>query len=151
MNWARIAVLVLVIIEAGWLAFDGTRALIVGDFITPKSGPYAGQLGPWHHLAQLAGLDPRGTPVKVIFTVYGWTWLLVGPIDVRGLAGRYLMDYGEGHPSDISMNYGGGMGYRFTNRARVGVTVNWLRRNSDSAERTYRTRYIFAGLTWGTT
>ena len=78
MNWARVAVLVLVIIEAGWLAFDGTRALIVGDFITPKSGPYAGQLGPWHHLAQLAGLDPRGTPVKVIFAVYGWTWLLLG-------------------------------------------------------------------------
>jgi hypothetical protein len=80
-----------------------------------------------------------------------WTWLLIGPIDVRGLAGRYLMDYGEGHPSDTSMNYGGGMGYRFTNRARVGVTVNWLRRNSNSAERTYRSRHIFAGLTWGTT
>jgi hypothetical protein len=78
MNWARIAVLVLVVIEAGWMAFDGTRALIVGDFVTPKSGPYAGQLGPWHHAVEFVGLDPRGTPVKLTFAVYGWTWLLLG-------------------------------------------------------------------------
>lgn len=77
MNRARVAVLVLAIFEAGWLAFDGTRALIVGDFITPSSGPYAGELGPWRHLAVAAGLDPRGTPVKLIFAVYGWVWLTV--------------------------------------------------------------------------
>ena len=77
MNWARVAVLVLATFEAGWLAFDGTRALIVGDFITPKSGPYAGELGPWRHLVQAAGLDPRGTPTKLIFATYGWTWLIV--------------------------------------------------------------------------
>jgi hypothetical protein len=77
-NWARVLILVFTIVEAGWLAFDGTRALMVGDFITPKSGPYAGQVGPWRHLVQRVGLDPRGTPMKAIFTVYGWAWLLVG-------------------------------------------------------------------------
>jgi len=44
-----------------------------------------------------------------------WTWLLIGPIDVRGTAGRYLMDY-RGGPiadSDTSTTYGGGVGYRF--------------------------------------
>lgn len=77
-NSARVLILVLTIAEAGWLAFDGTRALVVGDFITPKSGPYAGQVGPWRHLVQRVGLDPRGTPIKLIFTAYGWAWLLVG-------------------------------------------------------------------------
>lgn len=77
-NWARVLILVFTLAEAGWLAFDGTRALIVGYFVTPKSGPYEGQVGPWRHLVQRVGLDPRGTPMKVIFTVYGWAWLLVG-------------------------------------------------------------------------
>ena len=71
-------ILAFTTIEAGWFAFDGTRALIVGEFVTPRSGPYAGQVGPWRHVVQLVGLDPRGTPMKVIFTVYGWAWLLVG-------------------------------------------------------------------------
>jgi hypothetical protein len=38
MYWARAAVLILVLIEAGWMAFDGSRALVVGDLITPRSG-----------------------------------------------------------------------------------------------------------------
>jgi len=37
----------LAAVEAGWMLFDGSRALIVGDYVTAKSGPYAGQLGPW--------------------------------------------------------------------------------------------------------
>lgn len=77
-DWARILILALTLVEVGWLAFDGTRALVVGDLITPKSGRYAGQLGPWRHLAQRVGLNPRGTPMKVIFATYGWAWLLVG-------------------------------------------------------------------------
>lgn len=78
MHWVRLLILLCTLLEAGWMAFDGTRALVVGDFITPASGPYAGQLGPWSHLVQRVGLDPHGTPVKVILAVYGWSWLLVG-------------------------------------------------------------------------
>jgi len=77
-DWARILILVFTLVEGGWLAFDGTRALVIGEFMTPKSGPYAGQVGPWRHLVQRVGLNPRGTPMKVIFAVYGWAWLLVG-------------------------------------------------------------------------
>lgn len=84
---ARILILVFTVIEAGWLAFDGTRALLVGDFITPKSGPYAGQVGPWRHLVQRVGLNPRGTPMKVIFATYGWVWLLVGVAFAAGAPG----------------------------------------------------------------
>lgn len=66
------------------MAFDGSRALVVGDFVTPASGPYAGQLGPWSHVVRRVGLDPRGTAVKVIFAVYGWAWLLAGVGFARG-------------------------------------------------------------------
>ena len=69
------------------MAFDGTRALVVGELVTPRSGPYAGQLGPWRHLVERVGIDPRGTTMKVIFAVYGWTWLLIGvafAFSVRG-------------------------------------------------------------------
>ena len=76
MHWARMLILLCTLVEAGWMAFDGSRALVVGDFVTPKSGPYAGQLGPWSRVVQGVGLDPRGTPVKALFAVYGWAWLL---------------------------------------------------------------------------
>ena len=84
MNWARVLVLVFAVAEAGWLAFDGTRALIVGDFITPSSGPYAGQVGPWRHLVEAVGIDSRGTTMKLVFAVYGWTWLLIAAAFARG-------------------------------------------------------------------
>lgn len=84
-----------------------------------------------------------------------WTLSVVGPIDVRGTAGRYLMDYGRVDAQagkDTSTTYGGGIGYRFANRARLGLNTDWSRRASNrSAERGYRNHRIFAGLTWGTT
>jgi len=83
-----------------------------------------------------------------------WTWLLVGPIDVRGTAGRYLMDY-RGGPiadSDTSTTYGGGVGYRFGTKARVGANIAILRRDSKiSPERNYRNQRLFVGLSWGIT
>ena len=83
-----------------------------------------------------------------------WTLSVVGPIDVRGTAGRYLMDYGRVSAeagTDTTTTYGGGVGYRFTNRARLGANAEWSRRESDrSAARAYRNHRIFVGLTWGT-
>jgi hypothetical protein len=80
-----------------------------------------------------------------------WTWLLLGPLDVRGTAGRYRMDYRGGQAADTSTTYGGGVGYRFSNRARLGMNIAWAHRDSGtSADRGYRNRRIFAGLSWGT-
>jgi hypothetical protein len=83
-----------------------------------------------------------------------WTLSVVGPIDVRATAGRHVMDYGRVDAqagADKLTTYGGGVGYRFPNRARLGINTEWLRRDSNrSAERGYRNRRIFAGLTWGT-
>jgi hypothetical protein len=61
----------LMLVNGAWMAFDGCRALVVGDYVTPTSGAYAGQLGPWASLLSAIGLEPRATPVKVAFVVLG--------------------------------------------------------------------------------
>lgn len=45
MHWTGWTVAILGVILGSWLLFDGTRALVVGDYVTPRSGKYAGQLG----------------------------------------------------------------------------------------------------------
>jgi len=71
MPWTGWLVVVLVVLTAGWMLFDGTRALIFGDYVTASSGPYAGQLGPWSGLVKAAGIEPRSTLMKTIFVGYG--------------------------------------------------------------------------------
>jgi hypothetical protein len=77
MGWAGWLVVALSTLNAGWMAFDGIRAMVVGDYVTPKSGDYAGQLGPWHHLASAVGIGPRSTLMKAIFVAYGLAWLVI--------------------------------------------------------------------------
>lgn len=77
MAWLKWIVVALALLEAGWMVFDGARALIVGDYVTPQRGEYAGQLGPWSRLVSAAGIDPRSTLMKAIFAGYGALWLLV--------------------------------------------------------------------------
>jgi len=74
MNWV---IVVLVVLTAGWMLFDGARALITGDYVTPATGPYVGQLGPWSKLVKAAGIEPRSTLMKSIFLVYGSIALVV--------------------------------------------------------------------------
>ncbi len=62
---------VLVLISAGYMTFDGVRAFVVGDYLTPKTGPHAGQLGPWSKVIQAIGLDPRSSLVKSFFVFQG--------------------------------------------------------------------------------
>ncbi len=77
MHWLGWVVAALALIEGGWLAFDGGRALIVGDYVTPSSGPSAGQLGPWSKIVSVFGIDPRSTLMKSIHLVLGLAWLAV--------------------------------------------------------------------------
>ena len=69
-------VVVLGLLQGGWLAFDGSRALIVGDYVTPTSGPYAGQLGPWATLVSAVGIEPRSTLMKSVHLGLGLLWLV---------------------------------------------------------------------------
>ena len=77
MPWVRHVIVILVLIEGGWLLFDGGRALIVGDYVTP-SGRYAGQLGPWSYLVAAIGIEPRSTLMKSIHVGLGLALMISG-------------------------------------------------------------------------
>jgi hypothetical protein len=77
MSWLRWIAIMLALVEAGWMTFDGARAFVVGDYVTPKTGEYAGQLGPWTKLVAAAGIEPRSSLMKAIFVVYGIAWLVI--------------------------------------------------------------------------
>lgn len=82
----KAVLIVCVVVEAGWMAFDGGRALVVGDYVTPKSGEYAGQLGPWSKVVRAVGIQPRSTLMKSIFFVYGVLWLVMAGAYVIGVS-----------------------------------------------------------------
>jgi hypothetical protein len=63
------------LILGGWMTFDGIHALTFGDYITPRTGPSAGQLGPWSRLVAGIGLDPRSRFIKVSHVTLGLFWL----------------------------------------------------------------------------
>ena len=75
MHWTSWIVLALAFIEGGWMCFDGGRALIVGEYVTPGSGRYAGQLGPWSKVVSAVGIEARSTLMKSIFLIFGLAWL----------------------------------------------------------------------------
>jgi hypothetical protein len=77
MHWFGRVVLALALIEGGWLAFDGGRALVLGDYVTPQSGQYAGQLGPWAKVVTAIGIEPRSTLMKSIHFALGLAWIVM--------------------------------------------------------------------------
>ena len=94
MNWRDWLIVGLASLTGGWMLFDGLRSLIVGDYVTPKSGEYAGQLGPWANLVRAVGIDPRSKFMKGFFVLYGFTALLI--------AARYALGY-DAQPDMIAV------------------------------------------------
>jgi hypothetical protein len=74
--WPFFALLAIAIVLGGWMLLDGLRAFLRGDYLTPKSGEYAGQLGPWAGLLQRVGIAPRSALVKGLHVAVGAAWLL---------------------------------------------------------------------------
>lgn len=72
LNWI---VIILAVLNAGYMTFDGTRAIVAGDYIRPKTGEYAGQLGPWAKIVQAVGIAPESNLMKYFFLFYGAAWL----------------------------------------------------------------------------
>jgi len=66
----------LAFMNAGYMAYDGTRALVTGDYLRPQSGEYAGQLGPWSKLVEKLGIDPMSTGMKSVFLIFGMAGLI---------------------------------------------------------------------------
>lgn len=81
MKWIVVA---LTVLNAGYMLVDGIKALLTGTYITPSSGEYAGQLGPWTRPVQMLGIDPSSTLMKLIFVGYGAAWLVVMAFFIAG-------------------------------------------------------------------
>jgi hypothetical protein len=77
MSWKNWIISILILSTAGWMLLDGTRALVVGDYVTPTTGDHAGQLGPWANLVEAVGIEPRSTLMKSIFVIYGLLTLVI--------------------------------------------------------------------------
>lgn len=75
--WAARLAALLIASTAGWMIFDGTRALVLGDYLTPATGEFAGQLGPWSELVQAIGIEPRSVLMKWLFIAQGLGTLTV--------------------------------------------------------------------------
>ncbi len=75
MEWLHWSMVFLSGLMGGWFLFDGGRAFLVGDYVTAKSGPRAGQLGPWAKLVSLLGIEPRSTLMKAVHLGLGVVWL----------------------------------------------------------------------------
>jgi len=76
-----------------------------------------------------------------------------GPFDVRVAGTLQSLDYGQSNPgqsSDTYKAYGGGVGYRLRQTLRVGVNVEWSRRDSDVADRAFNNHRVYGTFTWGT-
>lgn len=61
----------------GWWAFDGVHAMVTGDLVTPKSGAYAGQYGPWSKVVDAIGLNSHARAMHVAFLVLGLMGLAI--------------------------------------------------------------------------
>jgi hypothetical protein len=72
---AKIVALIIALLLGLWFTFDGSRAFVTGDYTTPRSGPHAGQLGPWSRIVSALGVDPRSGLVKSLHVALGALWL----------------------------------------------------------------------------
>lgn len=89
MRWL---VAVLLVFVGSWMTFDGTRAIVVGDYITPSSGQYAGKLGPWSRLVERIGIPARSKAMKASFIAIGLVHLAAAVLLVldAGVASGWL-------------------------------------------------------------
>lgn len=70
-------VALVALVEGGWMFFDGSRGLLLGDYVTPQGGPHAGELGPWAKVVAAVGIPPRSIFMKSVFTVWGLAWMVL--------------------------------------------------------------------------
>ncbi len=77
MHWSVWVISILAFIVAIWFVIDGAAAFITGNYITPKSGEYAGQLGTWSKVVSATGIAPRSGLMRTIFLLYGIFWIAI--------------------------------------------------------------------------
>jgi hypothetical protein len=92
-HWRDWVIVVAAALDGAWMLFDGVHALVVGDYVTPRSGPHAGQLGPWSKVVSWLGIKPRSTRMKATFVAFGLAFLATSAAFAvgRDWAARALM------------------------------------------------------------
>jgi hypothetical protein len=70
-----------------FMTFDGLRALIIGDYLTQRTGHFAGQLGPWSGVVRAVGIEPRSTMMRITFVLFGVVWLAAVALFLRRTRG----------------------------------------------------------------
>lgn len=89
MRWVAATLFAVV---GSWMAFDGMRALVVGDYVTPRSGRYSGELGPWSRLVESVGIPARSTGMKLAFVTIGLLHLVAaGSLFNTGAATHWIV------------------------------------------------------------
>lgn len=73
----RWIIIILAVLNFGFMTVDGSRALIVGDYFRPETGEYAGQLGPWATIVSAIGINPESGLMKGIFIAWGGLGLIL--------------------------------------------------------------------------
>ena len=73
----RWIIIILAVLNFGFMTVDGSRALIVGDYFRPETGEYAGQLGPWTTIVSAIGINPESGLMKGIFIAWGGLGLIL--------------------------------------------------------------------------
>ena len=89
MKTLRSTIVLIAVLEAGWIAFDGARALATGEYLTPRIGSYGGHLGEWTRVASTLGAPPRSAAARKALLGYGIVWLLVACAYAREAGGAW--------------------------------------------------------------
>ena len=84
LDWTRWLLAALILLSGGWMAFDGSRALVKGDYLTLRTGSRAGELGPWASIVSAIGIAPQSVLMKWLFVVLGLTHLVMGAAFLAG-------------------------------------------------------------------
>ena len=83
MKITRFIIILLALLNTGFMTYDGMHAFITGDYIRPTTGEYAGQLGPWTNVTETLGFDPLSPLMKSIFVIYGLVGLFITVAFIR--------------------------------------------------------------------
>lgn len=94
MHTLKWIILALALFQGSWLTFDGSRALIAGDYTTPSSGPRVGQLGPWSRIVSALGFEPRSTFIKCLHLFLGIAWLVALIVFIMRPASGWWLIFG---------------------------------------------------------
>ncbi len=70
-------IVIFSVLNFGYMCFDGSRGLIVGDYVRPETGEHAGELGPWSNVVEAVGINPESNTMKTTFLVWGILGLVI--------------------------------------------------------------------------